>query len=117
MCEIDFGESAELWSERNVRARKPHKCSCCGGSIKAGEMYIRHFSVGDGSPTSEKCCLPCDAMRDEFDKIHTACGTPGYMPELLRYCIDTERDAGNDAMVEKWQSELAQMAERKKAAA
>lgn len=112
MCDIDL-EPCDLWSEKQVKARKPHTCSCCGGAIKPGELYTKHFSKFEGDTTSEKACSACQAMRDEFLEIHKTVGNPGYMEDALRDCIEMEEYEGNDAMAKKWRGELDAMSVRR----
>lgn len=87
MCYIDL-EPAEVWSETERKARKPHKCSCCHGTIAAGQNYWTHFSVLDGDNTTEKICAACYTDREVFAYVHdgTLC-TPGALPEMLQECI------------------------------
>jgi hypothetical protein len=119
MCRVEFDDVCTLWTERYVCARKGHVCDCCAGPIQPGEMYIKHFSIHDGYPTSEKCCHPCQTMREKFREEHGTVGNPGSMPPLLDQCIEAEEDEhGEDApMAAKWRGELAAMKERKEARA
>jgi len=90
MCDIDDddGEHSSVWCETPRKARKSHTCDCCGGFVSPGEKYLVHFSVYDGSPTSEKICGLCDAARDAFAKLHGGMsGSPGYFTEMLHDCI------------------------------
>jgi hypothetical protein len=115
MCQVEFEDNCGVWSETTITARKAHVCDCCGGPIKPGQKYLKHFSVHDGYPTSEKCCAPCQRVRAEFLKVHQTVGTPGSMSPLLDECIDSERDEGNTKMVAKWRRALGAMAKRKAA--
>ena len=38
----------ELSEEKEVRAAKPHRCTCCGDVIPAGEVYIRRTHKVEG---------------------------------------------------------------------
>lgn len=112
MCDLDL-ESCSVFDETVIKAaRKDHTCDCCGGSIKKGESYLKHFSVFDGSVTWEKQCNACTAMVSEFTKAHKQHSNPSYMPQLLRDCIELERGE-DDAVAEKWKSELRAMAARR----
>jgi hypothetical protein len=89
MCEIDYGESCEVWRETRHTARKRHSCDCCGAAISVGEKYLQHYSVFEGDPTNEKMCGACADIREQFQKEHGAImGGPGYFEELLADCID-----------------------------
>lgn len=93
MCFVDL-EPCEVWEERHRKARKVHRCSCCGRAISPGERYLVHFSVFQGDPTSEKCCAACEADRQKFADAHggTLC-TPGWLPNMLRSCIGEDPDS------------------------
>lgn len=71
MCEIyDDGDYCTIWNERERKARKPHRCSCCRSTIQPGTVYIVHFSLFDGDATSEKMCVECVADRQAFADAH-----------------------------------------------
>jgi len=113
MCYIDL-EPCEVFNETVVKAaRKEHVCSCCGGRIKLGEGYVKHFSIFDDDVTKEKSCLGCVATATEFQKVHGTRSNPSYMPDLLQQCIENEEDEGNTAMVEKWTTEIKAMKRRR----
>jgi uncharacterized protein with PIN domain len=44
------------------RARKPHRCSECGGEIPKGATYRYDSGVFEGAPYSYKRCLRCIAL-------------------------------------------------------
>lgn len=113
MCDIEL-EPCEIFQETQVKARKQHVCSCCGGLIKPGETYVKHFSLMDGDVTSEKSCAACVALAAEFKKVHGTYSNPSFMPELLQDCIESEEYEGNTAMVEKWTKEIEAMDQRKR---
>ncbi len=104
MCMIDL-EPAEVWRETNRTARKEHRCSCCQRGIYPGERYMVHFSVFEGSATSEKCCGQCESDRADFANAHdgTLC-TPGFLVEMLSECISEEPESK-----ETWQPMLDRM--------
>ncbi len=52
MCSIDL-DPCEVWREEERKARKEHRCACCNRVIKPGTKYLSHFSVFEGSPTTE----------------------------------------------------------------
>jgi len=110
MCYIDL-EPCEVWIETESRARKPHKCGCCGGVIRPGEVYVRHFSKFEGTVSAEKMCKPCEADRDEFAKAHDGMySSPSYMPHLIHECIDEEPESR-----EKWEPMLDRFKSRRTA--
>lgn len=93
MCYIDY-EPCTVWNETHHKARKEHICSCCGRTIRIGEIYMTHFSVFEGDVTSQKCCAECEKDRQEFADAHegTLC-TPGSLVGDLKDCI---YDGGDD---------------------
>jgi hypothetical protein len=86
MCDIHL-DASELWDERDVKARKSHRCNMCRGLINAGDTYVRHFSIYDHDVTSNKMCKPCEAICKDFAKSHEMYSTPEYMPRLLNECV------------------------------
>lgn len=102
MCEISFDGTCEIWREKKVRARKDHKCSSCGSMIRIGENYVKHFSVYEGEPTMEKCCMLCEGSRAAFEEEHNVYITPSYLTEMLSECIDS----GDSEDPKRWQSML-----------
>lgn len=115
MCQLDWdaGETCEAWSERLVKARKAHRCNCCGGAIASGEVYERHFHTFEGHVASEKTCSACIPMRKAFAEAHGTSGVPGYMRTLLHECINAEEEEGHNDVVEGWREELRAMDARK----
>lgn len=53
--------SRDFWSERTIKARKPHCCAECGETIKAGEKYVRTAGKYDGDFSAWPMCLICVA--------------------------------------------------------
>lgn len=108
MCDIDL-EPCDVWREEMRKARKPHRCSCCGGAVVIGDRYISHFSKFDGSITSENLCLSCDRDRDMFAAAHEHMSpTPSHFPQMLADCIHE----GDPESMTKWAPMLARIQER-----
>lgn len=102
MCEIDDLDPCEVWSETTRRAAKAHVCDCCGGSIRPGDPYIRHFDVFDHSTASEKLCCACSNSRKIFCEAHfggRSC-SPSNLIELLRDCFAENGDPRWGKMLE-----------------
>lgn len=96
MCDVSFDETWTGFSEKTVKARKDHVCRCCGGPIRAGTKYRRHFSVMRGEkPCSERMCIPCSRVTKSFADEHGTWTNPSAMPELLHECVNSgdERSA------------------------
>jgi hypothetical protein len=124
MCEIDDGERCSVWSERQRRARKDHKCDTCDGMIGGGEIYILHFSVFDGRVSSGRICVECELAREEFASEHGGIlWQPESFADALQECIaegDTyEDDAGKrtvDPEDARWVAMLDEMMTRARVA-
>lgn len=90
MCFID-GDRCEVWRETERRARKVHTCASCGASVPQGELYVRHFSVGDGYVCDVAVCRPCADARAEFVAEHGMVYQPPETMEMFRSCLDEIR--------------------------
>jgi hypothetical protein len=115
MCRIDL-EPCEVFTETAVKANKRHICDCCHGVILPGKRYMKHFSRFDGEITTEKKCMRCNEMVEEFAKVHGQYGSPGSMPAMLQECIEADIDSGEMINARKWRNELTKMAKRAKRA-
>lgn len=108
MCDVGFDDDYQgAWSEREVTARKAHRCDSCDAAILAGERYLRHFSAYDGSVVSEKLCAACDKDRDLFGDAHDGYPIPSYFQEMLQECIAEEPESAA-----KWGPMLAALKAR-----
>ncbi len=91
MCYIGDLEPCSVWDEKQVKARRPHHCSCCKREITVGEIYLRHFNVFEGDASHEKLCMECEKDRDEFGKAHDGMlPMPGGLKAMLHECIGEE---------------------------
>lgn len=109
MCEFDYYDRPEIWNQKLVKARKPHKCNCCGVNISPGEIYLKHFSVFDGQAYAEKMCDPCHTLMCEFSEAHegfTWC--PSDFPYSLNECISE-----NDDDSPRWKEMLKEITQRR----
>lgn len=52
-------EDIEIYTEKVVKCRKPHKCSGCEKDIAKGEEAVMESGFMDGHPVSNYICLPC----------------------------------------------------------
>lgn len=107
MCDIEFDGACAVWEERTVRARKSHRCQCCGLPVEVGEFYLRHFSVYDGDASDEALCFTCWWVREEFEQEHGVGITPSGFFEMLRDCVVNDGDHDN-----KWRPYLALIQKR-----
>lgn len=110
MCTYyDDGERCEVWRETQRLARIAHRCDCCGRTIAARTLYVRHFSVYESDSCDEKCCIECDAARRTFSAAH---GNLEFVPSEflheLYYCI-TEGDEESERL---WRPMIAAIKQR-----
>lgn len=56
-------ERPDAYVETTRRARKEHRCVECHKTIAPGELYQYVSGVWEGSASSFKTCLTCDAVR------------------------------------------------------
>src|SRR5688572_1723460 len=49
------------------RARKPHRCDECRGTIAARETYVYHSWIWDGTPDSCHLHVECDVWRTALE--------------------------------------------------
>jgi len=62
-----YDEYAELYREKDVKAKKEHKCSECYQVIQKNEIYKYIFTVFQGDASTIKICSVC---QDKRQKIH-----------------------------------------------
>lgn len=71
-CEVDFTDACddadpvEFVNTRYVVARKPQKCSECGGAIAVGERHRVSAYKFEGEFGSDRTCPPCAEAAGEF---------------------------------------------------
>lgn len=65
MCEADY--IAEVCETKNPTARKPHKCSECGGVIAKGERYTLRHGICNNEPFRLKFCALCERVGAHLD--------------------------------------------------
>lgn len=59
---------SDFFNQKNVKARKIHKCEFCEKKIQKGETYSYESGVFDGDFFSRKLCLECNNMLTQFCK-------------------------------------------------
>lgn len=64
------GEPLDVDSERQVRARKEHRCAACKEAIERGHLYVRHTLIYAGQVDETVRCLRCDAIYQQLVAIH-----------------------------------------------
>jgi len=76
-CSIDGDDDCTMFVQREVVARKPHRCCECWATIKAGERHEVSVGKWDGRFDHFRTCLPCSRIRQDY------CGA-GYQFEALQ---------------------------------
>jgi len=68
ICIVDYDwEPTDFYHAEDVRARKPHKCTECGRTIRPGEIYERATGkYSDGGIWHVKTCTSCVRIRDSI---------------------------------------------------
>lgn len=83
-------EMATVFRETWRYTRKPRRCDCCGRHLEIGWLYLDHFSVNDGRPSSEVLCLWCWVMRQSWvDAAEEFIPNPSFTAE----CLSGEADS------------------------
>lgn len=67
MYEAD--ETYAVYDERNVKARKAHRCAACGEPIKPGQRYYRIGMVYDRIAESLKRCQRCQRIHEHLRSV------------------------------------------------
>ena len=110
MCVIDVDEYCEVWEESIVKARKPHRCSCCRAEIRPGEKYLKHWSIFQGDPQPGTLCLACNSDREIFAAAHQGVmAHPWGFDEMLCNCIAD----GDEESEKQWKPMLERIRGRR----
>src|SRR3954469_21289985 len=114
MCSIGDSDGPAFFSRTVRKARKRHVCDACDGVISPGEKYVVEAFVAErgDKAESQKCCLACDEIIDQFMAVHDSGPFPSYARSALKHCIDEEPESAT-----RWQPMLDAMDARRKAAA
>ena len=62
MCGDPGVDTVTVADTREVRARKPHRCSACDETIRVGDVYKRTGTLFEGKWETERHCLRCWAL-------------------------------------------------------
>lgn len=62
-------ETADVYDERRVKARKVHHCVACGERVEPGHIYMRVAIIYDGGVTTLKRCLRCQAIHEHLRDV------------------------------------------------
>lgn len=58
----DVDDTYDVYLERDVVARKDHRCRACRETIARGDRYYRISIVFDGEASTVKRCVKCQAI-------------------------------------------------------
>lgn len=61
-------ETCEVAIWHMCKARKPHRCQECYGTIQPGEKYHKITGVFDGSGFTHKICADCQLLINELNE-------------------------------------------------
>lgn len=112
MCDMDSGETCEVWSETWITARKNHRCDSCDKRIRPREKYVRHFSIFEGYISTAKCCAKCKTDRDAFGKVEGHyIPHPSSFVEALDECISDYESTAEEKR--KWRAVLRNVERRR----
>ncbi len=89
MCAVDACEPADVWSQRDRKARVPHRCGECQRTVDTGETYRLFKWLYDGRWSSAKVCRHCLAAGEWLDVV---CG--GWPVGMLREELIEHWDEG-----------------------
>lgn len=116
-------EPPVVWRESKPKARKPHCCCECNGTIQPGERYSFFEGLWDGRFSNYRTCLDCEELRkqimlstrDPYDPGPAFGGLceevfeSGYkFPEWVKAYMDTRRKRGVPPSRREWMEKLEQ---------
>lgn len=90
LCGMPYeeGEYCQLWHEKRVRARKPHRCYECGGDIPVGMVHGRATGLYDGSWGTWRRCAACLILAERVATQFGECALWGGLDEYISYRND-----------------------------
>jgi len=67
-CSIDpyDYDCPDVFNERMIKARKPHKCCECGAVIQVGDRHELVEGLWDGSWSRYRTCRACKTIRNHY---------------------------------------------------
>lgn len=63
-----MSETPEAFRQYERKARIPHQCCECGGTIQPQEQYLYISGIWEGEPESYKRCLDCVELIKSINK-------------------------------------------------
>lgn len=97
-----YGEVAELWTEKRVKARKRHGCCECGQPIEPGMVYGQATYLYYGRWYTSRRCPACMILAEMVATITGACP----LWEGLGESVDYANDSGNHVTYDEERDEL-----------
>lgn len=118
MCEIEFdGDDVVGYRQQTRKARKPHRCECCGSVIKPGDVYHYASWIADHEPDWEKQCADCAADNKEFSHAHGVYLFASTFYTYLNECVIVPGAQEDDEDSRRWRPMLERLQARREAAA
>jgi hypothetical protein len=114
MCMVDL-EPCSVWNEAFPKARIPHRCAACRGTIPVGERHLRLGMMFEGEWSAERACMSCWNDIEEFGSAdgHMKCAPSGFS-EVLSECVEKVYDEATDENIPagEWAPMLARFEAR-----
>jgi hypothetical protein len=63
---VPYDEAADVYSEREPKARKEHMCCACKETIRVGDKYSRTAVIYDRSARTYIRCLRCQRIHEHL---------------------------------------------------
>jgi hypothetical protein len=98
MCD----DHVEMWTEKEVTARKWRYCDECGGVIAPRDRYVRHSYFFDGAFTSCNVHVACESVAKTEDAKSDGCRVFGQAQEMLWNYTCNDADVRLSLAVLRW---------------
>lgn len=113
MCEIELdGDPVVGFRQQTRRARKEHRCDCCGAPIKPGDTYVYSSWIYDREPDWEKECAACAADNREFSSAHGVYLFASAFYTYLNECVFDPYAEEDDDDAKRWRPMLERLKAR-----
>lgn len=111
----DWGEPADIWKEKKVRARKEHTCCECGGKILLGQVYGRVDALvaGEGWISYERCPA-CLILAELVATTTKECPLWGGLGESVEYANATMKGVRHNEETDEYEGLLPSPWEHRK---
>lgn len=110
ICVLDNdGDPADFCHTSRPKARKPHKCCECRGTIRPGEIYEHAVGKWNGDILTFDTCTLCLEIRDKFScgGGWVYCGMwetfwDALFPRMTFGCLDGLSPEAKEKMLAAW---------------